>query len=274
MKKVLLFGLFLLPIYHCEAQTSNAAPYCKPIFQNTAPNNYISSLDFFGTVNNTGSTNPGYTFFNNIAPAQLTAYNGIAPLILGVASLYANGGVSTPANYIQVYVDYNHNNVFDYYEGIGQSFGNAGAYASIYCRNPTDTALYGITRLRVVWSNDFQSDPCNSVSSFVYNGEVEDYLVRVVGTFPIAQPNAATNLTKSTATLNGTVNVNGVNAVATAFEYGQTTAYTNEVPANSLLADTTGTGHPVTANISGLMATTIYHFRVKAFNGTDTVFSK
>ncbi|MCX6880416.1 MAG: hypothetical protein NTW21_42410 [Verrucomicrobia bacterium] len=80
---------------------------------------------------------------------------------------------------------------------------------------------------------------------------------------------AATAVTYDGATLNGTVNPNGV-ATTAWFEWGTDTSYGNttsphtDVGSSSDYAD-------FNAPITGLAATTTYHFRAVANNGTDTV---
>ncbi len=92
-----------------------------------------------------------------------------------------------------------------------------------------------------------------------------------------ATTSAATAITTTTSTLNGSVNANGFSTIIT-FEYGTTAAYGNTA---------TATQSPVTGNMStsvsmaitGLTAGTTYHYRVKAVNslgityGNDMVFT-
>ena len=82
----------------------------------------------------------------------------------------------------------------------------------------------------------------------------------------------ATNVTDDLqqATLNGTVNANGLSTTVT-FEYGTTTSYGSTVTANQSPV----TGNSITnvsADISGLTPCTTYHFRVKAENSEGTVY--
>jgi hypothetical protein len=85
----------------------------------------------------------------------------------------------------------------------------------------------------------------------------------------ITQP--VTNLSKTGATLNGTVNPNGLSTIVT-FEYGTTTNYESTV----IAAQSPVSGNSITnvsADISGLTIGTIYHYRVKAENSHWTVYS-
>ncbi len=83
---------------------------------------------------------------------------------------------------------------------------------------------------------------------------------------PIATTLAATAVTTSGATLNGTVNPNGA-AVTARFEYGTTTSYgttTDLVPFSA-----TNSAQTLTATIGGLAPNTTYHYRV-VINGNVT----
>jgi phosphodiesterase/alkaline phosphatase D-like protein len=89
--------------------------------------------------------------------------------------------------------------------------------------------------------------------------------------------NSATNITTTTATLNGIVYPNGLNTIVQ-FDYGTNTGYGNTITASQ--SPVTGSSNvSVSANLTGLAANTLYHFRVKATNsngityGPDSTFS-
>jgi hypothetical protein len=85
----------------------------------------------------------------------------------------------------------------------------------------------------------------------------------------LTQP--ATNLSKTGATLNGTVNPNGLSTTVT-FEYGTTTSYDSSVTA--VQSPVNGDGiKDVSADITGLTIGTTYHYRVKAENSHWTLYS-
>jgi len=78
----------------------------------------------------------------------------------------------------------------------------------------------------------------------------------------------ATEVTKNSATLKGTVNPNGKEA-SYYFEYGLTTSYGSKTP--EVFGIGSGTSDvPVSAKITGLASKTTYHFRVVASNGYGT----
>jgi hypothetical protein len=87
---------------------------------------------------------------------------------------------------------------------------------------------------------------------------------------------AATNVTPTTATLNGTVDPNKVNTNYH-FEYGTTTAYGSSTPQQGPVKG--NSGKSVSAAIGQLAPSTTYHFRLVASNssgsaqGTDRTFT-
>jgi hypothetical protein len=89
---------------------------------------------------------------------------------------------------------------------------------------------------------------------------------------PESSTQPATNLSKTGATLNGTVNPNGLTTTVT-FEYGTSTSYESSVIAAQSPVNGNGITD-VSAEISGLTLGTIYHFRVKAENSHWTVYSR
>ncbi len=85
---------------------------------------------------------------------------------------------------------------------------------------------------------------------------------------PIATTNPATNLGSFSATLHGSLNPHGL-ATTVYFQYGATTSY------GSTTANQTRSGNTyqnVAASVSGLAASSTYHFRMVATNSAGTVF--
>src|SRR5207237_10269635 len=91
-------------------------------------------------------------------------------------------------------------------------------------------------------------------------------------TTPIATPrpavttNPATNVTTSSARLNGSLNPHGLTTTVY-FQWGTTTSYGHTTP---MRTQTGNTYRNVTANISGLTSNTTYHIRIVATNSTGT----
>ena len=83
---------------------------------------------------------------------------------------------------------------------------------------------------------------------------------------PVVITNLATNVASSSATLNGSVDPHGLTTTVH-FQYGTTTSYGHTT------ANQTKTGNAyqnMAANISGLTASTRYHFRIVATNSAGT----
>jgi hypothetical protein len=86
---------------------------------------------------------------------------------------------------------------------------------------------------------------------------------------PVVLANEATNVTSSSATLNGTVDPHGL-TIRISFQYGSTNNYGFVTPAQIYSGNTY---QNVTANINRLTASTTYHFRIIVANSAD-VFIK
>lgn len=95
---------------------------------------------------------------------------------------------------------------------------------------------------------------------------------------PVATTQAATAVTSSGATINGTVNPNGQDTTY-AFQWGLTSNYGNVTPVPQASAGIGSADVPVSADLSGLTPGTVYHYRVVASNssggagGTDGTFT-
>ena len=87
-----------------------------------------------------------------------------------------------------------------------------------------------------------------------------------VGGPPHVTTDPATNLAANSATLNGTVNPNGL-TTSVHFESGTTTSYGSSTATQNYNGSTT---HNVSANITGLSPNTTYHFRLVGTNSAGT----
>jgi hypothetical protein len=85
---------------------------------------------------------------------------------------------------------------------------------------------------------------------------------------PVVTTNAATNVTASSATLNGSLDPHGL-TTNVSFQFGTTTSYGRTTPVQS---QTGNTYRNITANIGALTAHTTYHFRIVATNSAGTRF--
>ncbi len=90
------------------------------------------------------------------------------------------------------------------------------------------------------------------------------------GSVPTATTDAASAVSSTGATLNGTVNANNDNTTVT-FEYGLTTAHGTTVTADQSPV-TGGSNTAVSKAITGLTNNTTYHYRVGAQNSSGTTY--
>ena len=88
---------------------------------------------------------------------------------------------------------------------------------------------------------------------------------------PVVIMDSATNLTATSASLNGSVNPRG-SATTYQFEYGPTTAYGSKAPATAASAGSGSSLVPVSANLSNLSETVTYHYRLVAVNEAGTTY--
>jgi len=91
-----------------------------------------------------------------------------------------------------------------------------------------------------------------------------------LGQAPTATAEIATNITTTSATLNGSTNANYLSTVVT-FEYGTTINYGSTISAKqSPITGSTNT--PVSADLTGLAPGTTYHLIIKTVNTRGTVY--
>jgi DNA-binding beta-propeller fold protein YncE len=80
---------------------------------------------------------------------------------------------------------------------------------------------------------------------------------------------AVSNQTQTSGTLNASIDLNGGGEVTSCvFEYGTTATYGTDIPCTPAVPYTSNTG--VSANVSGLMTETNYHYRVVVTNANGT----
>lgn len=91
------------------------------------------------------------------------------------------------------------------------------------------------------------------------------------GTAPAVTTSAASGITASGATLNGSVNPEGASTTYK-FDYGTTTSYGSSAPATPGSAGSGTSAVSESQAVSGLTASTTYHYRIEATNATGTSF--
>jgi hypothetical protein len=179
-----------------------------------------------------------------------TVYSHATVTLSGTAGQWLNFTLDTPFPY---------NNTLSLIVDMGQCGASAGG--TIAC----DFSTTGFNRN---YSGTGVGCP------FVYYGEdALNYCAGITLTTngpPVCVTTAATAVTGISATLNGTVNANGLSATVT-FNYGLTTAYGTTVPGvPSPVSGSTATA--VSAAIAGLANNTTYHCQVVGVNSAGTTY--
>jgi len=163
--------------------------------------------------------------------------------------------------------------VFEY--GLSTGYGEQITASSSPLNGSTETAVSAdLTGLAATSEYHFRVVATSSVGSV--NGADQVFTTLADGSLPTATTTSATEVTFSSATLNGTVNPGNLSTTLE-FEYGLTQSYGDVI---TLLNSIDGTEDvPVSAELTGLIASSQYHFRVMATNamgsvsGQDQVFT-
>jgi hypothetical protein len=95
------------------------------------------------------------------------------------------------------------------------------------------------------------------------------YTVSATLAAPVVATGAGTATSQTTATLAATVNPNDATLADCHFDFGTTAAYGSSVPC-TVVPGATGGAQSVSAQLSGLAASTTYHFRIVASSGVAT----
>ncbi len=229
-------------------------------------------------LGNTGSlAKTGYTFagWNTAANGSGTSYAPAATFSMGTANvtLYAQW---TPVTYTVTY------------DGNGNTGGSAPTDGSSpYANGATVTVLGNTGSLAKTgytfagWNTAANGSGTSYAPAATFSmgtANVTLYAQWTINT-PSATSGSASSITATGATLNGTVNDNGLTTTVT-FDHGLTTGYGTNVGATTGGTVNAGSGNTATAvAITGLTCNTTYHFRVKATsaggttNGSDASFT-
>jgi len=141
-------------------------------------------------------------------------------------------------------------------DGTGsQNYANDGRWGDYSCMSvdPSDDQTFWFTSEYVQTTGGWTWQ--TRIASFKFSNQ------------PIVVTTAATGITGIGATLNGTINPNGLSSTYH-FEWGTTTAYGNNTSTNSAGSGSSAVAE--SAPISGLIGGTTYHFRIDGTNSDGT----
>jgi len=296
--------------YCAQTPTPTATPTPTPaVTTNPATNVASFSATLNGSLNPRGSTTTVYfqygltTSYGSNTPMQTQTGNTVRAISANISGLAAShvyhfrivahnaGGtaygndrtfttlsstgppvvITNPATYIASYsatingsVDPHGLSTTVYFQyGMTTSYGLTTATQS-RTGNTYQNVAANISRLTASTTYHFRIVATNSAGT-VYGSDRTFTTLSATGA-PVVITNPATNVTSSSATLNGSVDPHGLSTTVY-FQYGRTTSY------GSTTANQTKTGNTyqnVFANISGLSASTTYHFRIVATNSNGT----
>ena len=209
--------------------------------------------------NATGTTNGSIASFTTtaapIAPTATTgAATAISPTTATVAGTVNPNGQATTVWFL--------------YGTSSTLAGAAQTSSQSLAAGTTATAVTAnLTSLSASTTYFFQAVAQNATGTT--NGTIASFTTTAVALAPTATTGAATALTDNSASVAGAVNPNG-QATTVWFSYGtsSTLAGATQTPTQSLAAGTTATA--VTANLTGLSASTTYYFQAVAQNPTGT----
>jgi uncharacterized protein (TIGR02145 family) len=185
-----------------------------------------------------------------------------------VATTQPATNVNTSSATLNGSVNANHlSSVVTFEYGITTNYGSTlTSTQSPVTGNATTSVSVPLSALAPNTTYHFRVKSVNSLGTNYGN----DLSFTTLGQSPIAITQASSNITTSSATINGIVNANFLSTTVT-FEYGTTTSYSGTATATQIPV-TGNTNTNVSAPITALTEGTTYHFRVKAVNSLGTTY--
>ena len=217
---------------------------------------------YYFRVNGTsssGTANGSELSFTTTACSAPTVTTNAASAVTDTSATL-NGTVSSNGSSTTVTFDY----------GLTTAYGNtATAAQSPLAAGASGAAVSAaIASLTCGTTYHFRVTATNAVGT-TNGGDLTFTTASCAITPPTVTTDAATALTTTGATLNGTVSSNGASTTVT-FDYGLTTAYGTTATATQSPLAAGASGAAVSAAVTGLTCGTLYHFRVTGTNSAGT----
>ncbi|WP_425425528.1 beta strand repeat-containing protein, partial [Uliginosibacterium gangwonense] len=249
-----------------------------------APNGYVFDMDSFKAlasdtvVSYVLTYGNGSTSSGSLTGVSTNSLSLLSPTVTGIKQI-----VLTSVDYA-VFQDFALSNIHSLtfsvtYNGNGNTGGTAPTDATAYSSGATVTVLGNTGSLTRTGYTFYRWDTVSGGGGAHYVGG-DTFSISSDTTLyaqwtanpPSATTGSATSVTATGATLNGTVNDNGLSTTVT-FDYGLTTGYGTNIAATTGGTISAGTGSTsVGVNLSSLSCNTLYHFRVKAVNAGGTTY--
>ncbi len=222
--------------------------------------------------------------------ATNTAFRGITftPVSIGVTaptvqtsnitfSTVTNTGMTvnyTPGNGAKRIVTLNTSNSFtnpaDGTDPVANSVYGGSGEQVIYNNSGSAVSVTGLSPGTTYWFRAYEYNGSGVSTKYLTTTASLNPNSQSTTSIPDAITNAATFINSTGATMNGTVNANNASTTVT-FEYGLTNLYGQSMNATPNIV-TGNTATAVSATVSGLVIDNIYHYRVKAVNGSGTSY--
>ncbi|MEI6684045.1 MAG: GEVED domain-containing protein, partial [Bacteroidota bacterium] len=267
-------GLSLNTTYHYKALGTNVAGTqtgldmtfttlptisCVPVYSTGCGTGYGLTNFTLGSISQAIPCTGSPSYYHDYTASTTTDLMPNNSYTISMSANYQN-------LYVTVWIDINHNNIFDV---ATEKVGNGYCYGNGYTMSITipGTAVAGPARLRIMardYYAGYPTDPCTQTEIL---GNCEDFTVNILPPGPpIVTTTTATTIGGTVATLNGSVNPDNLTTTVS-FDYGLTDSYGSTATGPTISG---GTSQNVSGNATGLTANTLYHYRVHATNSAGT----
>ena len=224
----------------------------------TTGTNQLGAVDLFcGEWTGSGEV-PGY-YFDDVTFSQLGT---LAPTVVTTASTAVTSSSATLNGTVNANIQ---STAVTFEYGLTTAYGSSVPGVPATVTGNTITPVFAnLSGLLPGATYHYRARGVNSIG----NTNGLDMTFTTAPILPAVITTTASNITSIGATINGTVDAGGASTAIT-FDYGLTIAYGTTVP--GVPGTVTGNGPtPVSADLTGLVTNTTYHYRVNGVNSVGT----